>query len=462
MEKQAPTLGRLLTMVLFALSCFGLLLFLWLSFGGPTPLKPKGYRFEVAFAEATQLAEQADVRISGVPVGKVVDFREADGKTLATIELRPRYAPLRSDAKAILRAKTLLGETFIELTAGTKRAPWLADGGRLDDDRVASTVELDEVLRALDEETRDDLETFVRGFAKNLDGRAGDLNDVLGNAAPAVREGADLLSILDAERRALATVTRDAGRTFGALGRDAAATQALVVNADRALRTTAARSAELQDVLEVLPTFLRELRPTLATAKATARDAAPVVAALRPTADAIVPALRGTVALTPQVRALLREVDPVLGRARTGLPAATRLVGALPPLLRRLDTTGRELAPVVRYLGQYRQELMQSWMNVAAATQATFRSPGAEQALHYLRVLIPITSEAVVAQPRRFPSNRHNPYPAPRALEKLATGLESFDCSHTTEPCTVQAPPAVEGGGGKQFPRLQADPRKTP
>ena len=43
-------------MVLFALTCFGLLLFLWLSFGGPIPLKPKGYQFKVAFPEATQLA----------------------------------------------------------------------------------------------------------------------------------------------------------------------------------------------------------------------------------------------------------------------------------------------------------------------------------------------------------------------------------------------------------------------
>ena len=48
-------------------SCFGLLLFLWLAFGGPIPLKPKGYRFQTSFAEATQLAKEADVRISGVP-----------------------------------------------------------------------------------------------------------------------------------------------------------------------------------------------------------------------------------------------------------------------------------------------------------------------------------------------------------------------------------------------------------
>ena len=71
MQKAAPNLPRVLTMVVFALSCFGLLLFLWLSFGGPVPLKPKGYRFQVAFQEAPTLGVEADVRTAGVSVGKV-------------------------------------------------------------------------------------------------------------------------------------------------------------------------------------------------------------------------------------------------------------------------------------------------------------------------------------------------------------------------------------------------------
>ena len=75
MNKAAPSFGRIAAMVVFALSCFGLLLFLWLAFGGPIPLKPKGYRFNVSFAEATQLATEADVRISGVPVGRGQDDR---------------------------------------------------------------------------------------------------------------------------------------------------------------------------------------------------------------------------------------------------------------------------------------------------------------------------------------------------------------------------------------------------
>ena len=48
-----------------------ILLYLWLTFGGSIPLRSEGYRFTVKFPEATQLAQEADVRISGVNVGKV-------------------------------------------------------------------------------------------------------------------------------------------------------------------------------------------------------------------------------------------------------------------------------------------------------------------------------------------------------------------------------------------------------
>src|SRR5918911_2392342 len=116
MPKQAPSIGRILAMAVFALSCFGILLFLWLSFGGPVPLKPKGYRFTVAFPEATTLAKEADVRISGVPVGKVKDLRPdtRTGLTDVTIELQHQYAPIPSNTRAMLRQKTLLGETYVE------------------------------------------------------------------------------------------------------------------------------------------------------------------------------------------------------------------------------------------------------------------------------------------------------------------------------------------------------------
>src|SRR3954454_20346596 len=108
MQKQAPSLPRVLTMVLFALSCFGLLLFLWLSFGGPIPLKPQGYQFKVNVPEATQLGLEADVRMAGVTIGHVVKKDLAGGggnATTATLAIDPKYAPILANARVILRQK---------------------------------------------------------------------------------------------------------------------------------------------------------------------------------------------------------------------------------------------------------------------------------------------------------------------------------------------------------------------
>jgi phospholipid/cholesterol/gamma-HCH transport system substrate-binding protein len=160
-QKQAPSFGRILVMVLFALSVFGLLLWLWLSFGGSVPLAPKQYEMHVRFGEAAQLAEEADVRIAGVPVGKVKKKDlYADG-TDATIAIDSAYAPIPKDAKAILRQKTLLGETYVELTQGNRRAGMVPDGGRLASTRVSPTVELDEILRTFDHRTRVAVRTWM-------------------------------------------------------------------------------------------------------------------------------------------------------------------------------------------------------------------------------------------------------------------------------------------------------------
>src|SRR5947209_8522581 len=118
MSTESPPVSRIATMVLFTLSCVGLLLFLWLSFGGTMPFNSQGYRFTVAFPNAFDLADQADVRIAGVSVGKVVgkQLDAQDNRTLVTIQIQNQYAPIRKNTQAILREKTLLGETYVQLT----------------------------------------------------------------------------------------------------------------------------------------------------------------------------------------------------------------------------------------------------------------------------------------------------------------------------------------------------------
>ena len=180
MQKQAPTLGRILVMTIFTLSCFGLLLYLWSAFGGPVPLKPHGYRFQASFAEATQLAQEADVRISGVNVGRVKKVELGDdNRTDATIEIQDQYAPIPSDSRAILRQKTLLGETYVELTPGTKEPP-RSRGRPSRDANVAPTVELDEILRSLDKKTRESFQVWQQDLGKGVEGHGQDFSEFLG------------------------------------------------------------------------------------------------------------------------------------------------------------------------------------------------------------------------------------------------------------------------------------------
>ena len=221
MVKDAPSFGKIAAMVLFALSCFGLLLFLWLAFGGTVPLKPKGYRFHTSFAEAGQLALEADVRISGVPVGKVKTIKpdKVTGRADVEIQLKSRYAPLPSDVKAILRQKTLLGETYVELTPGRNSAKPIPEGGELPSSQVSDTVELDEILRAFDPKTRVAFQDWMQTQAQAISGRGRDLNDALGNLGAVRRgHGGHRLDPQQAGGRGLAPDRQHRGRVRGAVG----------------------------------------------------------------------------------------------------------------------------------------------------------------------------------------------------------------------------------------------------
>src|ERR1700709_1194517 len=205
MVKDAPSFGKIAAMVLFALSCFGLLLFLWLAFGGSVPLKPEGYRFHTSFAEAGQLSTEADVRISGVPVGKVktIEPDKVTGRSNVVIQLDSRYAPLPSDAKAILRQKTLLGETYVELTPGTTTAKKIPEGGRLRTSQVSPTVELDEVYRSFDKRTRDAFQVWIQPQAQAINGHGRDINEALGNLGPFAEDASTAVDILNRQQGAV-------------------------------------------------------------------------------------------------------------------------------------------------------------------------------------------------------------------------------------------------------------------
>ncbi|MFL5870922.1 MAG: MlaD family protein [Solirubrobacterales bacterium] len=431
METKPPTVTRLLIAAGFALSCFALALFLWIAFGGPVPLKPEGYRVEVPFTEATQLAQESDVRISGVSVGKVknIDLNDA-GEAVATLQIDSRYAPIPTDSRAILRQKTLLGETYVELTPGSDTAPALPEGGELSAAQVASSVQLDEIFRTFSPKTRAAFMDWMQGAAGALDRRGQDLSVAIASLDGFAREADTALRILSSQQLAVRGLVDRGGEVFQALSERQGELASLIQNTQAVFSTTARRNADLKALFTVLPTFLRESRSTLTRLDEFATDANPVVTQLRPSARELGPTLSATANLARELNVFFPGLRGAIDAAPSGFGALRGLLDdQLPPLLDRLTPFLDELTPIITVIRQYRHEVTAFLANVAAATNAS--NDEGTGARNYLRTIPPFSPEILAAYPRRLSSDRTNPYVAPGQYDP-AKGLKSFEVSHCT------------------------------
>src|SRR3954453_6852800 len=206
---------RIPVLLVFIFGCFGVLLFLWIAFGGASPMKAGRYEIRVDFRDATTLAEQADVRLAGVNIGKVrkKELNKGAAATRVWLSIDKQYAPLPEDTKAILRQKSLIGETYVELTPGSPSAPKMKEGDTLDPGSVEPTVELDEILAIFEKDTKKAFRAWIKDAALvTRNGGGKDLNAALGNLAPFATDGADILGVLDKQRQALSLFIRNTGQ----------------------------------------------------------------------------------------------------------------------------------------------------------------------------------------------------------------------------------------------------------
>ncbi len=429
METRPPTTVRILIAVGFAISCFALALFLWLTFGGTIPLKPESYRFTVPFDEATQLAVESDVRISGVSVGKVksVELNES-GQADAVIELEPRYAPIPSDTRAVLRQKTLLGETYVELSPGTREEEPLPEDGALEPAQVSDAVQLDEIFRTFDTRTRAAFQAWMVGQAASLRGRGDDLSLAIASLDPFAEEADKLLRLLDSQDQAVQKFVRDGGEVFGALSERQGQLRGFIENSATVFATTAARDQELADTFRVFPTFLRESRATLSRLEQFARDTDPVVQALRPAAQELQPTLLEAERLAPELESFFAALPRTIAAAPAGFEATRNLLDDdLPPLLAGFDPWLADFNSILEVVRLYRREVTSFLANVAAASNGVFFDTALGKTFHYFRTEAPLGPEAISTYPRRLRISRTNPYLKPGGYLDVRTFLGSFE-----------------------------------
>jgi len=480
MGNTQSSVGQVMTMALFALSVFAIGMFLWLSFGGQLPLKPEGYRFKLPLTDGPNLVSEADVRISGVNVGKVKteELDKGGARSLAEIELEEQYAPIPADTKAVLREKTLLGESYIELSPGSPGSPTLKEDTTLPQAQVDESVQFDEILRIFDPETKQAYRQWMAGTAlASKDGAGEDLNDAFGNLAPFAVDGADLLEVLDSQRGDLKTLINDTGKVFGALSEGDGILRSLIVNSEETFEALADEQDSLEETFRILPTFLDESRLTVNRLDRFARNTDPLVTRLKPVAAELPPTLRDLGRLSPDLRQLFIDLRPLIREAPETLPDASRFLRGLTDegVVKGIHTFFPEVNPILSFADFNELNLVNflsiggSGLNYKVGAPAPGKGdvkgrPKANKSLGLLAQFGIINDRSLAAEPERPEYERANAYPEPQYLNRARAfgAIETWDCKPSggeqrnpreeEPPCFVEPDSLFDGN---KFPTLQ-------
>ncbi len=325
-----------------------------------TKALPFGDHHEVraVFRSANNVKPDTVVRIAGVTVGKVTKVEAlAPGEDAAVITMRieERGLPLHRDATVRIRPRIFLeGNFFLDVRPGSPSAPELADGETIPINQTAAPVQIDQVLGALQADTRKSLQTLLDELGRGLSGEgARGFNASIPHWEAAYRDSAIVNEATLGERRHdLSGYLRGAARTAEGLDRDPQALQALITD----FRTTAGAFARedraLRAAVGELPRTLRAARPALGALNDAFPPLRRLVADLRPGVRSSGPAIDASLPFVRELRALVSQPE------LRGLVADLR---PTVPDLAKLNRTSLPLYEEVRAASSCQNEVILPW-----------------------------------------------------------------------------------------------------
>ena len=375
---------RLLTFVALALAVVAAALVM-LQMGKPS------YRLTLTLPNAGQLVKGDQVKVGGVPVGKITDIR-LDRRQQARIGLEVTDAeltPLHRGTVATLRSTSLSGiaNRYLALTPGPNDEPEIADGGGIPAEDGRAAVDLDQVLNTLDPATQRVLRTLVRRSADGFEGVAKDANRGLAALNPAIAQTAATTSELLRDQRRLEGFLVASSELVSAVASRPQDLDQLVGNARDTAAALASESDALGSAIARLPPTLRQANTTLVNLRGTVRELRPTVRAVRPVA----PLLSRVLSQLPPVA---RQALPVVRRLRRTIdgPGEADLIAVLDrfpelerrglPALRSAAPTLEDALPVVRDARPYTPDLIGGLFNGFGGTTAGYYDANG----HYVRI----------------------------------------------------------------------------
>jgi phospholipid/cholesterol/gamma-HCH transport system substrate-binding protein len=322
----------------------------------------ESYRVKIVMSSAGNLAVGAPVWINGFDSGSVMGIDTKDGKAVVTAGVSPKHAPLHAGTKARIEWYAALGERILTLTPGPASNPEIPDGGMFEAESFQ--VEVDQVLAALDQKTRDKLDGLVRTVSATTKGKEKDVQATLNSLGPTVEATGAILEAVGRDGPAIRALVDQLQQMIEVTAKQQGDVRNTVTGLNRFSTQVATSQRQLGEVLQELPPALTETNATLRAIPPAVRptnelldDLRPATHRLRPISDDLLPFMK-------DLRPVIKDLGPSLRSARELLEYSPAFLDGTRQVFPDVTTFFKEYQPAVSFIRPYIPELtgfLQNW-----------------------------------------------------------------------------------------------------
>ncbi|MBA0126770.1 MCE family protein [Haloechinothrix sp. YIM 98757] len=387
--------------------------FLWTQAGGVVPGVNDADDYQVAFQtdDVKNVRADSDVTVAGVVVGRVAEQTLEDDGARMVLSLDREVAPLHEGAAVRVGMKSVTGQSQVAIEDGD--GPELPDGATLPKSAVRPAVEIDEVLKALDSETREALSETVRSLGEATKGSDKDIQKLMSGLGDLGREGHTALDAIAAQSDDLKTLTKEASTLLDALDTGRGQIANVVRDANRLAESTAGQDEAIKRTMRSMPELLDAARTATGELGELSKPLDPVAADLRAAAPDLDQALHQLPAVSADLRGLLPDLDGVLDKApatlnrvptfgtdvRSLVPEAELLLRDVNPMLAYLEPYGRDVGAMLTNFGDSMNKVVENGVVRPLRLAPIFNTGSLRGGTEPLTEL--------------DPNHWNNPYPAP-------------------------------------------------
>lgn len=401
-------------LVVFTVAVLGVVGYLFTGTGVQLPFLPSSeYRTSFETKDVDNLVSAAEVQVAGVQVGRVEEVQNQGDRARVEIAINSDAAPLHKGAKVRVGARSVVGESYIDITDGTGAE--IPSGTALPASAVQPSVQVHDVLRSLDPRTRSSLSSLSRTLGDATKGSRQDVSKVLAGLGDLGREGHTAVDAISAQSEDLTALAAQTSSVLRAVNVGEGQVGTLVQNAQRITSATSGRAESLRKSVRQLPAVLDSASTATTKLRTLSSALGPVAADLKEASPHLNTALNQLPATTADLRGLLPSLDGTLGKAPATLERVPQLNTDVRGLIPGLRTTMSHLNPMLGYLEPYGRDLAAFFTNFRAIL-----GPTDEAGVHYLRLQPIVTNLRVPSGvPVKLPEvlSGYNPYPGPGEMQ---------------------------------------------